>query len=68
LEEYITPIRIEEYVKQETSMKQTPHSDCWLPLTHLFGLPFAASAHCLLHADFLLCLLFNPKDGGDMFL
>jgi hypothetical protein len=27
-----------------------------------------ASASHLLHADFLLHLLFNPEDGGDMFL
>jgi hypothetical protein len=29
---------------------------------------FASTACCLLHAGFLLDLLFNPKDGGDMFL
>jgi hypothetical protein len=25
-------------------------------------------AYCLIHAGFLLRLLFNPEDGGDMFL
>jgi hypothetical protein len=26
------------------------------------------SVHYLLHAGFLLCLFFDPEDGGDMFL
>jgi hypothetical protein len=25
-------------------------------------------ASCLLHVGFLLVLLYNPEDGGDMFL
>jgi hypothetical protein len=29
---------------------------------------FRAAACCLLHAGFLLGLLFNPEDEGDMFL
>jgi hypothetical protein len=28
----------------------------------------AWTAYCLLHASFLLGILFNPEDGGDMFL
>jgi hypothetical protein len=27
-----------------------------------------SSAFCLVHADFFLGTLFNPEDGGDMFL
>jgi hypothetical protein len=28
----------------------------------------AGSASYLLHVGFLLCLLFDPEDGGDVFL
>jgi hypothetical protein len=35
---------------------------------HLLGRRELTSACCLLQACFLLGLLFDPKDGGDMFL
>jgi hypothetical protein len=52
LEEHVASIfRVEEYTKQETSIRQAASEDC-----------------CLLHAGFMLGSLFNPEDGGGMFL
>jgi hypothetical protein len=34
---------------------------------HESGSKQSSCAYCLLHAGFLLGLLFNPEDGGDMF-
>jgi hypothetical protein len=33
-----------------------------------WGTKQAANSTCLLHADFLFGLLFDPEDGDDMFL
>jgi hypothetical protein len=37
-----------------------------MPTDH--GSWYSRQTHCLLHADFLLSLLFDPEDGGDMCL
>jgi hypothetical protein len=80
LEEHVAFIfKVKEEAKQETGMKQASYCcenlkssiypDCFLslamePCVHN-SLPLGPT---MLHAAFLLGLLFHPEDGGDMFL
>jgi hypothetical protein len=63
----INNIRVYSVVNQLTFQRNTSS-----PLSGLKNMPSkkpAQSPPCyLLHAGFLLCLFFNPENGGDMFL